>query len=236
MHYFPIALPFLFLFALLLLLVFAAVEVGILRYAYHRIGIGSRHMFLLLVLSFVGSSINIPIWQLPPQALHSGGVISFHGMHLVVPFIQKGQGTIIAINVGGAIIPAVLSFYLIIKRRLLLGSLIGVSIVSGFVHLLAQPVPGVGIAIPTYIPPIIAALAGFILSRQNGPSLAYISGSMGTLIGADLLNLHNLRSLGAPVVSIGGAGTFDGIFMTGILAVLLAGLFYKESSSDRYSS
>jgi uncharacterized membrane protein len=52
--------------------------------------------------------------------------------------------------------------------------------------------------------------------------LAYISGSLGTLIGADLLNLNNIQGLGAPVASIGGAGTFDGIFVTGILAVLLA--------------
>jgi uncharacterized membrane protein len=54
--------------------------------------------------------------------------------------------------------------------------------------------------------------------------LAYVSGSLGTLIGADLLNLPSLRSLGAPVASIGGAGTFDGIFLTGIIAVLLASL------------
>jgi uncharacterized membrane protein len=47
---------------------------------------------------------------------------------------------------------------------------------------------------------------------------------MGTLIGADLLNLAKIGTLGAPVASIGGAGTFDGIFLTGILAVLLAGI------------
>jgi uncharacterized membrane protein len=48
--------------------------------------------------------------------------------------------------------------------------------------------------------------------------------SLGTLIGADLLNLDKVQGLGAPVVSIGGAGTFDGIFVIGILAVLLASL------------
>ena len=47
---------------------------------------------------------------------------------------------------------------------------------------------------------------------------------MGTLIGADLLNLDKISGLGAPVASIGGAGTFDGIFLIGIMAVLLAGL------------
>jgi uncharacterized membrane protein len=38
----------------------------------------------------------------------------------------------------------------------------------------------------------------------------------------DLLNLRGMRNVGAPVASIGGAGTFDGIFVTGIVAVLLA--------------
>jgi uncharacterized membrane protein len=46
---------------------------------------------------------------------------------------------------------------------------------------------------------------------------------VGTLIGADLLNLDVVRGLGAPVASIDGAGTFDGIFLIGGMAVLLAG-------------
>ena len=58
-------------------------------------------------------------------------------------------------------------------------------------------------------------------SRSSSP-LAYIGGSLGTLVGADLLNLNRVQGLGAPLVSIGGAGTFDGIFLTGVLAVLIA--------------
>jgi uncharacterized membrane protein len=69
---------------------------------------------------------------------------------------------------------------------------------------------------------VVAAGTALLLSRQSAPALAYVSGSLGTLIGADLLNLGRVQGLGAPVVSIGGAGTFDGIFLTGILAVLLA--------------
>ena len=47
---------------------------------------------------------------------------------------------------------------------------------------------------------------------------------MGTLIGADIMNLGKIQGLGAPVASIGGAGTFDGVFLVGIVAVLLAAL------------
>jgi uncharacterized membrane protein len=85
-------------------------------------------------------------------------------------------------------------------------------------------VPGVGIAVPVFVPPVATALVALLLARENAAALAYVSGSLGTLIGADLLNLDAVRGLGAPVASIGGAGTFDGIFLTGIMAVLLAGI------------
>jgi uncharacterized membrane protein len=199
LHYFPIALPFLLLFALLLIFLVLLIEVGILRYAYQRIGIGQRHMFLLLVLSFLGSYVNIPIYELPPH-------------------------TVVAINVGGAIIPTLLSLYLIWKNRLYLRSFLGIGVVVVVVHALAYPVKGVGIAEPVFVPPLISTMVALLLSRRYAPPLAYISGSLGTLIGADLLNLGKIQGLGAPVASIGGAGTFDGIFLTGILSVLLVSL------------
>jgi uncharacterized membrane protein len=233
MHYFPVALPFMILFAVLLVVLIAVIEVGVLRYAYHKIGIGPRHMFLLLLLSFLGSYVNIPVWQLPHHPLALPGVVSFHGILHVVPIVRNWPGTVIAINLGGAIIPAFLSIYLLIKNRLLQKSLAGIGIVAVFVHLMATPVKGVGIAVPTYLPPLIAAAVGIFLSRQYAPPLAYIAGSLGTLVGADLLNLGKIQGLGAPVASIGGAGTFDGIFLTGILAVLLAGLFSKDKGASR---
>ena len=59
---------------------------------------------------------------------------------------------------------------------------------------------------------------------RNTHVIAYVSGVLGTLIGADLTNLDRIANLGAPVASIGGAGIFDGVFLTGIVAVLLARL------------
>src|SRR5260221_475610 len=90
--------------------------------------------------------------------------------------------------------------------------------------LLGVPVPGVGIAIPVFYPPAIAAIVALSLSRRYAAPLAYACGSLGTLIGADLMNLGRMRGLGAPVMSIGGAGTFDGIFVVGLMAVLLAAI------------
>ena len=123
---------------------------------------------------------------------------------------------------GGALIPVALSIYLLIKNRLFVQGLIAVAVVTVVVNRLAHPVPGVGIALTPIIPPLLAAGVSLLLSRNAAPALAYISGSLGTLIGADLLNLGIVGQLQAPVLSIGGAGTFDGVFLTGILAVLLA--------------
>jgi len=78
--------------------------------------------------------------------------------------------------------------------------------------------------VPVFVPVVATAILALVLSREYAAPLAYIGGSMGTLIGADILNLDKIGNLGAPIASIGGAGTFDGIFLTGILAVLLAGL------------
>jgi uncharacterized membrane protein len=78
-----------------------------------------------------------------------------------------------------------------------------------------------------FIPPVVAAVAAWVLAALFGgyghvDAIAYVGGVLGTLVGADIANLGKLRDLGAPVASIGGAGTFDGVFLTGIVAVLLA--------------
>jgi uncharacterized membrane protein len=116
----------------------------------------------------------------------------------------------------------VVSVYLMIKNKLYVQGLMSVAIVASIVHWLAQPVTGLGIAVPIFIPPLAAAGTALLISRRAAPPLAYIAGSLGTLIGGDLLNINRLQGLGAPIASIGGAGTFDGIFLAGIIAVLLA--------------
>ena len=98
----------------------------------------------------------------------------------------------------------------------------GVSLRMARVAALARPVAGVGIVVPMLLPPLSAALAALLLVPQQAPLAAYVAGTMGTLIGGDLLHVRKVRRLAAPVASIGGAGTFDGVFLTGIIAVLLA--------------
>lgn len=222
LHYFPLAWPFILALALLFLIVVAAVEVGILKYAYERMGVPPRYVLGVLLLSLLGSAINLPVAQLPPEQMVSGQTVDFFGMEYVVPVVQESPGTIIAVNVGGALIPVMLSLYLLFKNRFYLRALIAVIVVAFVVHIFAYPVRGVGISVPIFIPPLVAALIAMILAWRRAAPLAYIAGTMGTLIGADLLNLGRVQGLGAPIASIGGAGTFDGVFLTGIIAVLLS--------------
>jgi uncharacterized membrane protein len=229
MHYMPLALPFFLTLFFLFILLIILIEIGILQYAYEKIGIDRRHIFALLLLSLLGSYVNIPIAELPAEHVHSGRVITFYGMRYVIPMVKEWPRTIIAVNVGGAVVPVILSLYLLFKNRLYARGFLAVGIVTVIVHLMAHPVQGVGIAIPTFMPPLVATGAAVLLSRQHAPPLAYIAGSLGTLIGGDLLNLGKIQGLGAPVASIGGAGTFDGIFVTGIFAVLLAGIMTGKS-------
>jgi uncharacterized membrane protein len=231
MHYFPLALPFLLILFFLFIFLIVLIEIGILSYAYQKIGVNRKYVFLLLFLSLLGSYVNIPVARLPPEVVHSGKVVSFYGMQYVVPAVVDWPGTMIGVNVGGALIPVILSIYLIMKKRLYGKSLLAVAVVAAVVHYLATPVPGVGIVEPTLVPPFLTAGVALLISREHAPPLAYIGGSLGTLTGADLLNLGRIQGLGAPVASIGGAGTFDGIFLTGIVAVLLASIVGRKKSS-----
>jgi uncharacterized membrane protein len=223
-HYLPLTPAFFAILIGLFLLLVAMIQVGILRYAYMRLGVSSGAAILLLLASLIGSYINIPIVQLPEQHILSGRHVEFFGMHYSVPVVIDWPGTVIAINVGGALIPTLISLYLLAKNQVWALGLIATACVGAVCYWLAQPVPGVGIAVPTFVPALTAAICALVLSRRYAAPLAYVGGSMGTLVGADLLNLSRIQGLGAPVASIGGAGTFDGIFLTAILAVLIAGL------------
>jgi uncharacterized membrane protein len=223
-HYLPLTPGLFSILAILLAGLIILVQLRILRYAYMRLGVGPGTALLLLLGSLIGSYFNIPIAMLPGPPVSSGQIIEFYGMRYVVPLVTSWPGTVLAVNVGGAVIPALMSAYLVLRYQLWLKATIATAAIAFVIHAMATPVQGIGIAVPVFVPVVTTAILAFILSRDYAAPLAYIGGSMGTLIGADLLNLDKISTLGAPIASIGGAGTFDGIFLTGILAVLLAGI------------
>src|SRR5690349_13500659 len=141
--YIPIGLLFFLAFWLLFGAVALLLQIGILRYVFERMGVSRRYMLALLLFSLLGSYVNIPIWRMPGEPMRAGQIVDFYGVPYVVPVLVRSPGTILAVNLGGAIIPLVLSIYLMVKHQLYEQSLIAVAIVTLLVHLMAQPVPGV---------------------------------------------------------------------------------------------
>jgi uncharacterized membrane protein len=216
-HYLP---PFFGILAIVLAALVFVLQLGIVGYAYERMGISRWAAYAILLLSLLGASVNIPVAEIKGASVVTMKDV---GGGYVVPVVKEWPPTQIAVNVGGALIPTMLSIYFVVRHQIYGSAALGVAAVAAVVHMLAQPVPQMGISVPIFIPPIVSAVVAMLLSREHAAPLAYVSGSMGTLLGADLLNLDELAHLGASIASIGGAGTFDGVFLTGILAVLRAG-------------
>lgn len=218
----PLIFLLMLAFFLLALILLPFLLVGMIGSAFIKLGLPPTSMFWLLILTLLGSMINIPISQLESQVLMRDQMVSYFGMRYRAPVLRTHK-TVLAINVGGAVIPLVLSLYLLTRMELTLCLLLVVGLVTLVANRLARPVQGLGIALPGLIPPVVAALGAYLLCppELRAPT-AYIAGTMGILLGADILKLREIGKLGAPVASIGGAGTFDAIFLSGIIAVWLS--------------
>jgi uncharacterized membrane protein len=224
MRFFPYPPLYLLFFLLLIAILLGLVQLGLIKYVYERLGLSRRAALMVLLAAVLGSGINIPIARLPAERFVVPEVVSFYGIQYVVPQVVERGSTVLAVNVGGAVIPVLLALGVILQTGLTVRLLVAVAAVTALMHAWAQPVPGVGIALPPIMPAVLTALIAYFADRQEAPRVAFVAGTLGTLLGADILNLGIIRELGAPVVSIGGAGTFDGVFLIGVIAVLLAGI------------
>lgn len=208
-----------------MILILAFLFVGLVGKAFGVLGFSAFEVAALLVATLVGSTINIPLMKLhslKPQTQY--GDVSVFGITFRIPQVGYGVATTqLAINLGGAVIPTAVALYLLWRTPSTIAvAIIGVALVSIVTHLVARPVPGVGIVTPAFLAPVSAAFYAILVPSSQPFIVAYTSGVLGALIGADISNLGKITTLGAPVASIGGAGTFDGVFLSGILAVLLA--------------
>ncbi len=150
---------------------------------------------------------------------------------------------LVGINVGGAVIPIILSIYLLVKNKLRPGRVIGgIILIGAITYLVTYPDPEHGIVseFPLWLLPILAAsLLSAVFAwkkEQKAAPFAYVIGTLGVLIGADLLHLFELLSTPIHATTnavIGGANVFDMVFITGVLAVFLDSLFlYRKKSSE----
>jgi len=229
----PLSILLILLLVAILILLVPLLLLGIIGGALVSLGFSGGMILLLIVAILAGSFINIPVTKIK-GARRPDGV--FRNRFGRVHTIPDSDDTVIAVNVGGAVIPVLISLYLLLNvatsaalfpvpRAVILAALAGVCIVAGATHAAARVVPGLGITTPFYVAPLTALLCAVVLAFSNpfaGPVIAFVAGTLGTLIGADLLNVRYLGRIGSPMVSIGGAGTFDGIFLSGVLAAFLA--------------
>lgn len=210
---------FMFLLGVMMMLF----QAELLSFAFAKLGLPPEMGLTVLFLSLFGSVVNLPVTRIKSDAPPYEFTQPIDWGLLKIPAQPLHNETQISINLGGCLIPAALSLYLFSNSALgLFPTLLGITIISAISYYFSRPIQGLGIGMPILVAPISAALVGLVISPEHSAPLAYISGTLGVLIGADLLHIKDISRLGTPYASIGGAGTFDGIFITGIVAALLA--------------
>lgn len=248
----PVSVWILIALILLIIIGLPLLFFGVIGAALANLGFSFWIIVLLIICAIIGSFINIPLTTLKhnkkretesesvprkPSGQYAPSMYDkmYNTDRFVVdePVAQKA-GTQLTINLGGALIPILISIYVLFMGVVgkitpdpfyIVKIIAAVIIVTAVAYFTAKPVRGIGIAIPFFIPAVTSIILGLILGGGFGIAAAgigYVAGTLGTLIGADLLHLKDVTSENTPMMSIGGAGTFDGIFLTGIITALLA--------------
>jgi len=224
----PLILPLFILLIIfpLLLIMFVFTGTAVFQLVF---GVDSGTALLIFMLIVFGSFVNIPLYE--RQGIEYETTYRIFGL---IYAVRKRRKIIVAVNLGGCVFPSILAFKAtidLLSHIPFTAWLAAFLLTSAVIYLFAKPVPNVGIVVPMLIPPLTAAVFGLmilILTESHLallPKLAFSTGVLSALFGADVLHLKDLNRIGSGVVSIGGAGTFDGIFLTGIFAVVFSILF-----------
>ncbi len=204
----------------LLALLIVGIQVGVLTIAFEKLDLTKDSALLLLITIMGGSMVNLPLLSMKSERPNLDEMPSqLRELYRDIPYTGR---TLVMINVGGCLVPAAFCFYLMAHHPMNpFNVAAAVSAVALLSYKTSRSIPGVGLGMPVFFAPLLAALLSVSLDPQNAAPMAFISGTLGVLIGADLLHFPEIRKMGTPLASIGGAGSFDGIFISGIVAVLL---------------
>ena len=195
--------------------------------ALAKLGLELGTAFVVLLGIAFGGAINIPVKRVKHEYNVEYDSFRMFGLGYIFPrYIKQRDYTIIAVNLGGCIIPVILVFYQLLRVIRLDPFALFLASIATFLNIavcyrIARPVRGKGIVMPPLIPGMLAALSALILMPDFAPPVAFTAGVMGPLIGADLLHLNDIADSPTGIASIGGAGTFDGIVISGLLALFL---------------
>ncbi len=173
---------------------------------FEEVGIGKREIGLLIAGSSFTMFMNMPL------------------------FVSKDY--FLALNVGGALIPLVLYFYLIARNsHNFLKVLISITIVSLATYMITF-VTGEGVVsyFPYYfIPSLLSTLLAllFYFRSPKALSFSYIVATLGVVIGGDMAHLPEIFS--SPFAgSMGGAGIYDMVYLAGMISICLTFLFVEK--------
>jgi uncharacterized membrane protein len=221
MIYLPVTLLLFLLFLLLVPFIWFSIALDVVEVAVAKLGFSSNIALILFAAVVLGSTINIPLYQRISRApiipdFADLWMRRFRG----IPLQNMEQKTIVALNVGGGLIPTLLALYELTRSNPV--AIVAVTVIVTVVsYFSAQVVPGIGIQMNPLIAPLTTSLTAWLIVGSGAAPVAFAGGVLGTLIGADLLHLREIERMTAGVLSIGGAGVFDGIAMCGLFALLL---------------
>ena len=226
------ALPVIVLLLLIVLviLIIPLLFLGLVGAAFTRLGFSWTAALAVVLLMLFGSFINIPLYTVRREMVRAGhGEFAYDGTN--APASAPVWDTVISLNIGGALIPVIVSFYLLSRATSLVGTSVlmqvatGIVIVAVIAYAATRSVPGYGIRAPLFIPGLAALLCGLLLTGGTGLAAgvtAFVSGTAGTLIGAGIARLPAIKDLEVPGVSIGGSGMFGAVFLACVLSALVA--------------
>jgi uncharacterized membrane protein len=220
----PLSLIAFLVLLLLLPLLFAQLMAASLV----KLNLAPGTALLLLIAIVLGSGVNIPVKRILREhtvTTHPLAIFGFAGLWPEMRRVRRE--TVIAVNLGGCIVPAGLALYELASLAgrgsgPLAAALAATAVNALACYRIARPVPAVGILIPGFVPALLAAALALLLGGDQAAPVAFVAGTFGPLIGADLLHLREIERSAVGVASIGGAGTFDGIVLSGIIAAYLA--------------
>jgi uncharacterized membrane protein len=220
MIYLPVSLLLFILLILILPFLWFVLAIDAVQVAATKLGFEPRVGLLFLTLIILGSAINIPLYQVESTIeVIDDFRLFFQQQFWGIPFQRIQRTTVVALNVGGGLIPVLLALYQF-RQANPLTIAIATMIVTIVSYFAAHVVPGIGIQMNPLLAPLTASLAAILLGGSHPASVAFAGGVLGTVIGADLLHLKDIEQMSSGILSIGGAGVFDGIALCGLFSVL----------------
>jgi len=226
----PLSVIAIIILVVLFIIVIPLFILGIIGAAFVRLGFSWISAFAVILLMICGSLVNIPVYSIRRNIIRiSRNDIS--GQDASSKEAGHAWDIPVTCNLGGTVIPAGVSVYLLYQAVLIIGNSLvfivgtGILIVAAITFVSTRIIPGAGIRVPLLIPGLTALLVGIILSGSTGLTAAvtaFVSGTIGTLAGGNITHLFRVSNLEISEISIGGPGTFGAVFICCILPALIA--------------